>query len=211
MIFDILKNIKKEIATLFICIVIASAFIVFLYDLKQIASQQNRFSETNLKQARENYYTARYQRALFDAFESDYISLKNNNIIGSEDRLNWINNLDKISRQNKIPYLKYKISKRQKLSLENISQPYPDIDLYKSSMLLQLQLLHEGDLHTVLDLLNDKSQGLFDIYSCTISRNPTQNKSIIPSQTENNFTANCTLNWYTIQKTPLSINKTENI
>jgi len=208
MIFNIFINLKKEIVILLTCISLSIVLIVFSYNARESAYQKTQISKLNLKQAREKHYTSLNQKLLLDEFEPDYNLLKNSAIIGAEDRLNWIENLDKISQQYKIPYLKYNINKRQKFLSNEILQTYPAIELYKSNMSLQLQLLHEGDLNTVLNSLNKMARGLFDIYSCTINRNPTSNKSIINSQTDNNFTANCILNWYSIQKKSAPINKT---
>jgi len=211
MILHILKNLQKEIVILLICIFIASIVVLFTYSLRQSAYEEKQLAESELKQARQQYYTAINQKLLLDKFESDYIKLQKAGIIDNEDRLNWVDNLESIAKQNKIPYLKYKIDKRQKTSSNALPQSYPGIDLYKSVMSLQMQLLHEGDLYTVLDSLNQKTSGLFDIQSCTLVRNPTQHESLISSDTDKNFNADCKLNWYTMQEMTIPLKQDEDI
>ncbi|VAW56449.1 hypothetical protein MNBD_GAMMA07-510, partial [hydrothermal vent metagenome] len=82
---------------------------------------------------------------------------------------------------------------------DNMAINYPDIDLLKSTMSLQMQLLHEGDLYTVINNLRLTTSGLFDVTRCAIIRNETQIKSLLDSATDKNFSASCTLNWYTIK------------
>ncbi len=67
-------------------------------------------------------------------------------------------------------------------------------------MKLDMQLLHEGDLYTILNALQRQTDGLFDTESCTINRNPTSIESLLDSATNKNFSANCEINWYTMQK-----------
>jgi len=211
MIIRILKNLQKEIVILLICIAISSIVIIFSYSLRQSSYEEKQLATSELQQARDQYYTAINQKLLLDKFEVDYIELKSINIVGNEDRLNWVDNLESIAKHNKIPYLKYKIDKRQKITTDQLALTYPDIDLYKSVLSLQMQLLHEGDLYTVLDSLSQQTTGLFDIQSCSIVRNPTQFDSLINSPTDRNFNANCKLNWYTMQQISAPIQQDEDI
>jgi len=200
MILTILKNLQKELTILLIGIAISTVLILFTYNLRESAFENKQAAASDLKQARDKYYTALSQKRLLEQFEKHYIHLQKTAIVGEENRLSWIDSLENIAKQNKIPYLKYKIEKRQKVISNKIAQAYPGIDLYKSIMSLQLQLLHEGDLYTMLDSLNQQSNGLFDIQRCSIIRNPTQQASLIHSKTDKNFNANCILNWYSINR-----------
>lgn len=92
------------------------------------------------------------------------------------------------------------MGKRQILSSNEITQNYPGIQLSKSVMTLNMQLLHEGDLYTIINNLHNNAKGLFDIKSCAIVRNLSQSNSLAESETDKNFSAKCELNWYTLQQ-----------
>jgi len=211
MILSILKNLQKELSTFLICIAIASVMIVVSNSLWQTSLNDKQLAEADLNEARERYFTAINQKKLLKLFEDKYIHLQKMGIVGDENRLNWVDNIEKITSENKIPYLKYKIAKRQPINTAELNKNYPQIELFRSTMTLQMQLLHEGDLYTIINSLDKRAVGLFDIKSCSITRNPTQAKSLLESATDKNFSANCELNWYTMQKKSLPVFNEEEI
>ena len=194
------KNLQKELATFLISVVVATILFVVSNSWWQTSYNNKVMAEDNLTEAKERYYSAINQKQLLKQFEEKYKQLISSGIVGDEDRLNWVDTIEKITANNKIPYLKYKIDKREQLNSNEINQTYPGIQLLKSTMTLDMQLLHEGDLYTIINSLHNKAKGLFDIKSCAIVRNTTQAESLVDSHTDKNFSAKCVLNWYTMQK-----------
>jgi len=194
------KNLQKELATFLISIAVATILFVVSNSWWQTSYNNKVMAEDNLTEAKERYYSAINQKQILKEFEKKYKQLISSGIVGDEDRLNWVDTIEKITANNKIPYLKYKIDKRQELKSDEINQKYPGIQLLQSTMSLDMQLLHEGDLYTVINSLHDNAKGLFDIKSCAIIRNTTQIESLVDSQTDKNFSAKCELNWYTMKK-----------
>ena len=204
MMLSIMKNLQKEIIILLICISISSLFLISAFSLKKIAYKNKNMSSSQLKQSRDKYYNALNKKLLLDKYEKQYEILMSAGIVGDENRLNWVDNLENITEKDKIPYLKYKINKRQTFNSAMLSQSFPGIVLYKSMMTLEMQLLHEGDLYTVLNSLGTHAKGLFDIQSCSIQRNPTPVESLLESTTDKNFSVNCILNWFTMSNKAFS-------
>jgi len=199
MILSILNNLHKELSTFLISIVISIIIIVISNSWWQTSYDEKTMAQSTLIQAKDRYYTALDQKKLLEKFEEKYDQLKSSGIVGEENRLNWVDSIENITSSNKIPYIKYSIAKRIALNSPQIAQNFPGITLYKSAMTLEMQLLHEGDLYTVLNSLEKMAKGLFDIQNCTIIRNSTQVESLIDSQTNKNFSSKCELNWYTMQ------------
>ncbi len=195
--YTILKNTKKEIIILLSCMLISSATLIFFHSFMTSSLNKNLAATSQLKHARESYYDAVINKALLEKYEPHYNKLKNTGIIGNEHRLNWINNIDNIALKYNISHLRYKIDKRQNISTEELSIKYPDIKIYKSAMTLQMQLLHEGDLYTILSNINNNPFGLFDIQTCTIQRN--NHLAELNLKNNRNFSASCLLYWYTFQ------------
>jgi len=210
MIFTILKNLQKELSIFLISIVIATILIIVSNSWWQTASNDRNMAQADLNEAKERYYTAINRKLLLKEFEKKYKALISSGIVGDEHRLNWVDAIEKITELNKIPYLKYKIDKRQNFNSSALTQSYPGIQLLVSTMTLEMQLLHEGDLYTVLNNLQQEAKGLFNVNSCDIIRNITSIESLIDSQTDKNFSAKCDLSWYTIQQQAVSIDTTGN-
>jgi len=200
MILDMLKSLHKEFATLIISFVLAILIIFVSNSWWQTAYDEKSLAEVNLRTAKDRYYTGINQKKLLAQFEDRYQHLEHSGIVGNENRLNWVDTLEKVTTRHKIPYLKYNIEQRQTVVSSQLTKQFPGIDLFKSTMTLQMQLLHEGDLYTIINSLHHDAKGLFDIKSCAIVRNTTQAESLLDSATNKNFSAKCKLNWYTMQK-----------
>jgi len=202
MMLTILKNLQKEITVFLISIAVASTIIISSYTWWQAAFDEKNLANIELDNEKKRYYTALNQKQLLKEFESQYDTLKGEGIIGDENRLNWVDTIEKITANNKIPYLKYSLDKRQLFKSNFLNINYPGIQLYQSAMKLNMQLLHEGDLYTIINSLHNQAKGLFDINHCTINRNNTMSETLLTSTTSKNFSAECELNWYTIHKKP---------
>ncbi|VAW57854.1 hypothetical protein MNBD_GAMMA11-2777 [hydrothermal vent metagenome] len=200
MISDILKNLQKEIVLFLLSIAISVIAIVVSNSLWKSSLETQQSAASSLNYARERYHTALDRQRLLSLYEKKYNTLKESGIVGNEDRLNWVDTIESSSTRFKIPYLKYRIEKRTPVSSINLDRKYPGITLLKSPMTLEMQLLHEGDLFTIINYLDKAAKGLFDIQNCTISRNQISSNSLLDSTTDRNFTALCKLNWYTINK-----------
>jgi len=200
MILSLVKRLQKELVILLACILICGMFLVTAHGWRQASYKNKNIQSLNLKQIKNKYHTAVNQKALLDKFEKSYINLNSAGIVGEEKRLNWVVSLEKIIKENKIPYIKYKINERQLFTSESLSQSYPGITLYKSKMILDMQLLHEGDMYTLFNAFAKQAKGLFDIQNCSIKRKPVRNESLAKSISGKNLTATCVLNWYTLTK-----------
>lgn len=200
MIVNILNNLQKELAVFVISIAVTSVIIIFSQTWWQTSYDSMRDAKNDLNDARQRYYTALNQKRLLKKFENKFGALQKSGIVGRENRLNWVDVIENLTVDFKIPYLKYRIEKRKPVTSTDLSQRYPGIDIFKSTMTLQLQLLHEGDLYTIINTLHKNARGLFDIQSCIINRNPALSESLLDSNTDKNFSANCRLNWYTMKK-----------
>jgi len=211
MIAEILKNLQKELALFLISIAIATLMIVVSQSWWQSARNDRDMAANDLLDAKQRYYTALDQKKLLEEFENAFSQLVEQGIIGNEQRLSWVDAIETITADNKIPYIKYKIDKRQPAHSQTLTENYPGIDLFKSKMTLDMQLLHEGDLYTIINALNSRAKGLFDVNSCTIIRNPAQVSSLIKSTTDKNFSVVCELSWYTMQKKALPLSRGDNI
>ena len=204
---------KKELTVFLLSIIIAVSIIVISHSVLETAIENKKSQEASLENTKQRYYTAIQRRQLLEKFEEKFIALQKTGIAGKEDRLNWVDAISDIVIFNKIPHLKYSIKKQEKIKSSDLNTRYPDIDIFKSTMQLNMQLLHEGDLFTILNNLDKSAKGLFDIQSCSLVKNTAQYSSLLDKDTDKNFAAVCVLNWYTMQKKtrPLPIRRNPNV
>lgn len=169
-----------------VMVLASSAYMTRLSDEQMAAKRAMRIWQTKIDNSVEN-------NQIIDEFESNFLRLVNQGVVGDEDRLSWFETIQNTARKRNMPLVKYSISTQKNLDEANIKREFQGIDVFKSVMTLDIDMAHEGDLFAILNDLK-KADGLFAVDSCEIEK---INKDI---QLEgNNMKAYCELGWYTFK------------
>ena len=131
-----------------------------------------------------------------------YQALVEQNVIGQERRLDWIETIEKIRNQLNIFSVKYKLEPQETLNLDTNS-PSKSFDLYRSNMTLDFSLLHEGQLLDFFDVLSAEAVGMYLLESCSLTRNDL----IRQLRFTPNIQAECSLGWVTLNEKSQKVNK----
>jgi hypothetical protein len=194
-----LKPLQKELLIFIACMLLAATVIYLSYSTLQTARENRAAQQQTLDAAKDRFYLAVERKALLDKYSEPYAELPKKHIVGEENRLSWVDAIETIAEQLQLPYLKYRIEKREPLDNKTLAKAFPGIDVFYSSMTLEMQLLHEGDLYRLLQQLQGNADGLFDLQRCAIHQNNVVRDSVLQSRTSKNFSSVCVLNWYTLQ------------
>jgi hypothetical protein len=97
-----------------------------------------------------------------------YRRLQAINILGEERRLEWADAITRIRTQRELLDLSYRVD-RQKLLLSAPGKP-GNVDLFASTMRVQLALLHEGDLVRFLADLRESGNAYYAVRRCALTR-----------------------------------------
>ena len=97
-----------------------------------------------------------------------YQRLRQLNILGDENRLEWADTIARIRRDRELLDLRYVID-RQKL-LASVPGKPGSVDFYSSTMRVDLALLHEEDLLRFLSDLRDSGNAYYSVRRCDLSR-----------------------------------------
>ena len=180
--------------SVFVIILVASVLVTSLsfvymdgvYSDQQSAKRAMRMWKTKISSSVES-------NQIIDEFESNFLRLVNQGIVGAEDRLSWFETIQGTARKRGMPLVKYGISSQEAVKAPGIKREYQGIDVFKSIMTLDIKMAHEGDLFA---LLNDlaKADGLYAVDLCSIEKMSKTEKSIV-----NNMKAYCELGWYTFK------------
>ena len=138
---------------------------------------------------------------IIDEFESNFLKLVNQGVVGAEDRLSWFETIQNTAKKRGMPLVKYSISSQEPLNARSLKREYRGIDVFKSVMTLDIKMAHEGDLFALLNDLR-KADGLFAVDNCDIEK---ISKKVV--DTDNNMKAYCELGWYTFRGSRASNNK----
>lgn len=123
-----------------------------------------------------------------------FVELYRQGIIGPEHRLNWLETLRAARDRLEIPGLRYQIDSREQYSpdYDVVSGPF---ELYSTGMKLTLDMLHEGDLFSLLQVLDERAEGLYTVTRCEMKR---LHKHLEMKANSKNLMAQCELSWETI-------------
>ena len=143
------------------------------------AQQEQQTLQRQQGEARAHLATAQADQENMQTYTQEYNILLRRNIVGEGQRLDWIETLDKMRKQQHARGLmnfNYSITPQQHYT------PIPAVDsgnyeLNASGMVLQFDLLHEGQLLDFLDTLRNNTRGWFILTQCTVQRSATLSAS----------------------------------
>ena len=196
--------VRNALIILVVSIAIAALMIWFSYYFRGEMFTEYTKHKMEFQSISQRYLAVDQEEKNIRDFYPSYSALHDLGIIGREHRLNWIETLRNSGQEIQIPSVAYQISSQSEYD-NHFPVTQGSFKIYVSSMDLNLQLLHEGDLVNLMQKLNDNANGMYSIRSCELDR---KNEVIKRTTNTSNISAKCELEWFNIKKsdgTELSI------
>lgn len=155
--------------------------------------QDRRHAQNQLIDARKRLENALQDHANMDFYLAEYAALDERKIIGDDQRLDWIEGLERIRQQGLVADFRYNIAPQKSY----VAQPpieNGNFDIRYSEMKLQFDLLHEAQLLDFFDALRTHIKGWYQLESCTLHRAGADNE-----QTSTQLKAECSGGWITLK------------
>ncbi len=186
-----LQILKWGLGALTLSIALAVGLISWSEDYLAQSLKNREAAQRQLTEARAQLLSVQSDQENMSAYALEYNALQEQKVIGSEQRLDWMEGLEKLRQQGRVLDFKYTISPQQSYT------PKPPLDagnfqLSRSIMTLQIDLLHEEQLLHFFSNLNNQINGWFMLDGCTISRTGATNE-LAPLKAE------CTGGWFTMK------------
>jgi len=175
---------------------VLGAIIAYVSNVVLIEAQQSKITaDREWSEAHRKLERTKSEKEDLQGYYHQYQNLVEQNVIGQERRLDWIEAIEKIRNKLNIFSVKYKLEPQETLNFETVTTSN-SFDLHRSNMTLDFSLLHEGQLLNFLDTLSNEAKGMYLLESCTITRNDfVRQLRFIP-----NLQAKCTLGWITLNE-----------
>lgn len=159
---------------------------------------QWRNAQAKLNDARSRLSAAHQDRQNMDTYAIEYGALIDNKIIGDDQRLDWIEGLEKIRQQNLVTDFSYAIAPQK------IYTPQPPVDsgnfdIRYSEMKLQIDLLHEEQLADFFKALGSLVKGWYQLEGCTLQRTSQVDVEDANSTATAHIRAECSGGWITLR------------
>jgi len=186
---------RAALITFFMCLLVSSAVIGGSWYFKQEMLKNYKRSQVQFQGISRQYLAIDEEERLIKEYNPLFLTLFDRGVLGEEHRLDWIETIRATGESIKLPALRYKINSQTIYTPE-----YPvntgNFSVYSSDMILNLDLLHEGDIFRVLRDLDNKALGTYSVSGCKFLRISDEVKE---DHTEANMSADCNLQWYTIK------------
>ncbi|HEY3301515.1 MAG TPA: hypothetical protein VGJ90_12140 [Methylophilaceae bacterium] len=188
-------KLRNPLVFLVLVLVAIAALILYTQQQKNAAEQALQTQTNQLNQARQRYLASGQEKDTISQYLPKYQTLLQQGFVGEERRIEWVDALRKIHGREKLFNINYSIGAQEEYQPNFISNA-GSIKLYRSVMKLELSMLHEGDLLTLIEDLRQQQGAPFMVRQCEITR---QN-AVISNSFAPNMHADCELDWVTIHE-----------
>lgn len=182
---------------------LASALAIYSSGEYADKTQKNlRNAQRQLADARNRLNAAQDDQKNMAIYADEYGVLLERKIIGDNQRLDWMEGLEKIRMQNLAVDFRYNIAP-QKIYAPQPAIDSGNFDINYSMTKLQLDLLHEGQLLDFFTAMRKQIKGHYQLEGCTLNRttaNPNaDDDEITPTTVASHLKAECNGGWITLK------------
>lgn len=199
--FSINQELKKALVFFAIILLSMISMVTVSEIYKSNANDKNARTVGEMRSWRNKIEVANRNNQMLVQHEDTFKKLKDKFVIGDENRLSWVEVVQKVADSRRIASVKYNIASQVLLDKNSLDKKYAGIDVFKSVMSLEMKFIHEGDLFVMLNALRDEAKGLVAVDKCDVELiNKNVNDGIIGENITDNMRAYCELSWYTLKK-----------
>ena len=189
------KKLRNSIVVLLSTLLVMSVLLYYAQLSKKASMRAIENQKTQLQQATQRYQSSGAEKNNIIKYLPQYQQLISKGVVGEERRLEWVDALRNIHKNQKLFSIKYTVGAQEPYK-PAYSLNAGQFRITRSMMKLELAMLHEGDLLTLLEGLANQQSSPFIVRQCEMVR---QNANIGSSLTPN-MQAKCELDWITIHE-----------
>ena len=192
----------KKALIIFVAILLSMATVVTLSDMYKLnADEEDVKAKREMRKWRNKIEEANKNNQILVKHENTFKQLKDNSVIGDENRLSWVEVVQKTAQSRGMASVKYSISNQVLQDKKSLDKRYKGIEVFKSTMSLDMKFMHEGDLFAMLNALRSHAHGLSVVDRCDVELiNKSDLEELSAEMARENMRAYCELSWYTLKK-----------
>ncbi|HAF00574.1 MAG TPA: hypothetical protein DCO68_07900 [Methylophilaceae bacterium] len=190
------KRLRTPILLLGLVVILSALLAYYAYDFASQKQTALQAQQNLLKQAHQKYLSSGQERETIVKYLPLYQRLITSGFIGEEQRIEWIEKLRQIHLRHKLFSIEYNIGQQETINPDYLTQT-GQFTLKRSVMKLNMGILHEADLLTLLDGLREQPTP-FIVRECELVK-PVGSK-INTNVLTTNIQANCEIDWLTLRE-----------
>ena len=198
---SIIPDIKKSLL-IFLFVLLSTTTVVTVSGMyKANANDEHTLVSSEMRKWKSKIEEANRNNQILVQHEDTFKQLQADSIIGGENRLSWVETVQRVADSRGIASVKYNIASQQLVDKKLLDTKYKNIDVFRSVMSIEMKFIHEGDLFVMLNALRDEAKGLMVVDKCEVELiNKDVNQGVIGQDTTDNMRAFCEISWYTLKK-----------
>ena len=186
-----MADLKWSLGAFVLSIALSAALVTLSSNYIVKARKELQTAQKQLVDAREHLASAQSDKENMATYALEYNNLLARRVIGSEQRLDWLEGLEKLRQQGLVLDFKFTIAPQQSYT-PSPSVSAGNFQLNRSPMSMQIEMKHEEQLLQLLEAIRTRMSGWFMLDGCTISRT---GSDIGPGVLK----TNCTGGWFTMK------------
>lgn len=190
-----LRKLRYPLIGFAIVLILMTLTVGYVEQRKNMMRQAVQKQQNQLNQARQRYQSSGLEKETIIQYLPLYQQLISRGFVGEERRIEWVDNLRTIQQQHKLFGINYSISTQEAYKPE-FALNVGSFGAYRSTMKLELFMLHEGDLLTMIEAMDAERTTPFILRECEITRLAANNVDRLTP----NLVAKCELDWLTIHE-----------
>lgn len=187
-----LPHIRWSLLTFLVVLTAGSSAIYLGQNMRDKAQHGKSVAQQQLSEVRNKLNAARDDRDNLSTYAAEYDAWVKHKVIGDEQRLDLIEGLEALRKQDRVLNFKYSITPQVAYA------PVPalntgNFELKQSVMTLQIDLLHEEQLINFFDSFRSQMKGWFMLDHCALERTAATGTSAAQLK------ADCAGGWITLK------------
>ena len=183
--------IKRPLIIFSLAMIFSSALVTISDSYLEHAYEGSQSGKRAMRIWKNKIDGSRGSAKIISEYERRYLELVKRNVVGEENRLNWLEIIQATANARNMPSVKYNIISQKLVEDKAGKHKSQGLKVYRSEMVLDMKMAHEGDLFAMLNALMEKAQGLFVVEQCEIEHLGKRS-----SKTSENMHARCVLSWF---------------
>ena len=186
-----LVDLKWSMSAFLLGLALSGGIISFSSSYQEQSLKDRQAAQKQLVDARTQLGGAQDDQENMASYALEYNALQAQEVIGNEQRLDWIEGLERLRTQGQVLDFQYAIAPQQPYA-PNPPLEAGNFQLNRSPMTMQIDMLHEEQLLHLHTAIHTQMKGWFVLDGCTISRTDTGEETA-PLKAE------CSGGWFTMK------------
>lgn len=200
------QYVQKPALILLVLLLVFGGLAFGLLNYQESLEQDNQVTEHQLRNLLKQVRFLRTQEQLFQVYGKKYQAYLNEGLVYQQDRVKWTDELLKIKAQLNLVPFNFQFDAEQELTTKSVAHLQLEKNIfYYTQLHLDMGLMSDLDLLTVLDKIRENITPLFLVKGCEMSAHSEAIQK--PKFTPNHslFDAKCTLILFQAKPTPFKL------